>query len=754
MATRRARVKLAPNLGARNKPKLTSVRKPAVVLPVKVLARAEVADTSDEEISENKFSENFASNDDMTEKMDTKTTLAFEETATNVTEFNIVAKTIDSIPEPVTGLNDSDWEDDQFTYKSVEVPVTDNIYKSLEITPLDNSYQTSFDKKDNNQNIKTTPSVLVANTSPPAPSSPKVRLPVRKNKFKPNLFTDRRSQNTSGPLPIVPVPLSPVGRVRSVSGSSSRSRGSGSDSEPDNPPLKPTVKTPVKSGTFPSTSVATSRSPRSFPRVRKLTESKSATQDLERSKFMRRKMDHKKKFMRGVPDRGSMTMFDLIYYNPEHGPRMSIDEDEERVRDNPDELTDTPEVSTETVVDPEPDVRPKTPDPGSTEGDGVAVPQVKVGVNGEIIIDDSSLTLETTDAKKGKDALTNSPIVFESNKTTTNYGTWSKKRRHSDWSKKETLKFYRALSVVGSDFSMMESLFKSRRTRQELKLKFKKEEKINGKMVDKCLRERGMYTEIEGIMEDSEEDESEEERSRKVRKRKRHSRKRYVNQGYYDTSSGEEDVVEIETPVRDRAATRKRIKEQLPATDREIVRIKRPLVIEQKQQQNLTLNFNKTVPKPSSSLVTTNLASLSGSLTVGQGGLMTNTGASLAGVQFPPGLLAANPSLAGAKPGSLVVVASPSKTDPTSQLLHVYMVSNKSGGQETRAAPTSPRTMTRSASPHLTLDPAVVRAVDRSRLRTLSGSENIPGRSRTLSESVEGQGAQMKGGPGDRKSVV
>ena len=31
------------------------------------------------------------------------------------------------------------------------------------------------------------------------------------------------------------------------------------------------------------------------------------------------------------------------------------------------------------------------------------------------------------------------------------------------------------------------------------------------------------------------------------------------------------------------------------------------------------------------------------------------------GVNFPPGLLAANPGLAGAKPGSLVVVASPSK---------------------------------------------------------------------------------------------
>ena len=39
--------------------------------------------------------------------------------------------------------------------------------------------------------------------------------------------------------------------------------------------------------------------------------------------FNRRKSDHKKKFSGGVPERGKMTMFDLIYYNPEEGHRMS-----------------------------------------------------------------------------------------------------------------------------------------------------------------------------------------------------------------------------------------------------------------------------------------------------------------------------------------------------------------------------------------------------------------------------------------------
>jgi hypothetical protein len=54
----------------------------------------------------------------------------------------------------------------------------------------------------------------------------------------------------------------------------------------------------------------------------------------------------------------------------------------------------------------------------------------------------------------------------------------------------ETFRFYRALAVTGADFSMMASLFK-KRSREELKLKFKKEERANPELVDKCLRSQG-----------------------------------------------------------------------------------------------------------------------------------------------------------------------------------------------------------------------------------------------------------------------
>lgn len=51
----------------------------------------------------------------------------------------------------------------------------------------------------------------------------------------------------------------------------------------------------------------------------------------------------------------------------------------------------------------------------------------------------------------------------------------------------ETLKFYRALNTVGTDFLLMQSIF-PKRTRQDLKMKFKKEDRMNRFLVEKALR--------------------------------------------------------------------------------------------------------------------------------------------------------------------------------------------------------------------------------------------------------------------------
>merc|ERR1712203_169740 len=240
--------------------------------------------------------------------------------------------------------------------------------------------------------------------------------------------------------------------------------------------------------------------------------------------------------------------------------------------------------------------------------------------------------------------------------------------------------------------------------------------RLNGKMVDKCLRERGMYTELEGVMEDSEQDSDVEERGRKKTAKKR-PRRRYRNNGYYDSSSGGEDA-------DGEASLSPAKKRQIEVAGKSSNNRRPPAV--QPPAPTPAPPTPAPVPPPAAAAAS-QLAS------------------ALGGVQFPPGLLAANPSLVGARPGSLVVVASPSKTDPGSQLLHVYMVSSRqkkdegTAGGSSRERSRSPRvahnSSARSPSPQLTLDPAVVRAVDRSRLAEREGASRIRyDRSRATSE--------------------
>ena len=93
----------------------------------------------------------------------------------------------------------------------------------------------------------------------------------------------------------------------------------------------------------------------------------------------------------------------------------------------------------------------------------------------------------------------------------------------SDWSSKKTVKFYKALSVFGTDFSLMQGIFK-KKTRQELKLKFKKEEKINRNLVDKCLAQGQTFD--PSIFDSDEDTESDEEEKKKEKKKEKQKEKK------------------------------------------------------------------------------------------------------------------------------------------------------------------------------------------------------------------------------------
>jgi len=80
------------------------------------------------------------------------------------------------------------------------------------------------------------------------------------------------------------------------------------------------------------------------------------------------------------------------------------------------------------------------------------------------------------------------PIVQESS-TYTNYQTYMNKTPRSRWSKQDTELFYEALRQFGSDISMIQQLFPGR-SRTQVKLKYKKEERQNPLRLHEALTTR------------------------------------------------------------------------------------------------------------------------------------------------------------------------------------------------------------------------------------------------------------------------
>ncbi|XP_034565217.1 transcription factor TFIIIB component B'' homolog isoform X2 [Notolabrus celidotus] len=200
-------------------------------------------------------------------------------------------------------------------------------------------------------------------------------------------------------------------------------------------------------------------------------------------------------------DPAKMTMRDLIRYLPESNPMTSSVE--ETVNENETVVPPSPEreASPERAQEPEaaPKVATPTQEEDGAEADGeaqedpdededaVMVPQVKVAEDGTLIIDEESLTVEVQRAKGPNLAQERDPI-FERGSTTT-YSSFRKGTYSRPWSGEETDMFFLAISMVGTDFSMICQLF-PHRARSEIKNKFKKEERENSWRVDKAFRER------------------------------------------------------------------------------------------------------------------------------------------------------------------------------------------------------------------------------------------------------------------------
>ncbi|EJD51963.1 hypothetical protein AURDEDRAFT_82898 [Auricularia subglabra TFB-10046 SS5] len=116
--------------------------------------------------------------------------------------------------------------------------------------------------------------------------------------------------------------------------------------------------------------------------------------------------------------------------------------------------------------------------------------QVRIGPNGEVIIDEESLQVDRAAAPEhqvDEDAM----VHIEENDLTrfVNQATYSRKVAGARWTKEETELFYHALQQFGSDFTSI-ALMLGTRPRNQVKQKFNREDKINPERITWALKNR------------------------------------------------------------------------------------------------------------------------------------------------------------------------------------------------------------------------------------------------------------------------
>ncbi|XP_077287130.1 transcription factor TFIIIB component B'' homolog Bdp1 [Arctopsyche grandis] len=184
----------------------------------------------------------------------------------------------------------------------------------------------------------------------------------------------------------------------------------------------------------------------------------------------------KKKVLNRFPQ-NPLTMCDLIYYNPPNNRKLN--NNLKKFDKEPIQAKEEPSVNI--LNNLKKDVQQENID----KTNSMAVPQVKLGPNGEIVIDEQSLVIETTDTVKSRTEISKLSVVYE-NGYGSGSGLYRRTSRTHDWTDAETLRFYKALNTIGTDFALMLCLFPGR-TRKDLKVKFKKEERHNIALVDRAL---------------------------------------------------------------------------------------------------------------------------------------------------------------------------------------------------------------------------------------------------------------------------
>ncbi|KAM4050355.1 transcription factor TFIIIB component B'' homolog isoform 2-T4 [Anomaloglossus baeobatrachus] len=188
-------------------------------------------------------------------------------------------------------------------------------------------------------------------------------------------------------------------------------------------------------------------------------------------------------------ERSKMTMRDFIHFIPMNNPMSASLEENSRISEKSSPV-DPPVMGFGGKSNAEDEDLDDDEDDNDEEDDSqLLAPRVKVAEDGSIILDEESLTVEVT-RNKAPIVEGNDPI-FERGSTTT-YTSFRKNIYSKPWSNQETDLFFLAISMVGTDFSMISHLFPHRK-RIEIKNKFKREERVNGWRIDKAFREKSDF---------------------------------------------------------------------------------------------------------------------------------------------------------------------------------------------------------------------------------------------------------------------
>ena len=228
---------------------------------------------------------------------------------------------------------------------------------------------------------------------------------------------------------------------------------------------------------------------------------KKRSNQTESNKESNKKRKKIKKWSKNtVIDKNKLTMFDLISYNPPIIETMKqlSEEDNQDENEKVNELVEDEQIDSQLKDQLKDQLNEKKEkeeedlSKATEENDEECIgPRVKINENGEIVLDEESLIVKR---KKPKDQ--NIKTVYEDDKTLstrTNYSSFKKPGKTNEkklrWTNDETVKFYTALTIIGTDFTLMSDLFfRDQRTRVDLKNKFKQEEKCHKVLIDNALK--------------------------------------------------------------------------------------------------------------------------------------------------------------------------------------------------------------------------------------------------------------------------